>query len=114
MRLLFVGASVVGTLMLCQSAAADINHVLTYGVGNSSCGQWLELRKSHSEYVMSSWLSGYVTGASAYNSGKMAATDTDGLVADADQFCRAHPLDPFLDAAAIVVLHLQQAGRSHP
>ena len=111
MRLWLIVAAVTGPLMLCQPAAADINHVLTYGVGNSSCGQWLSLRKSHNEFVMSSWLSGYVTAASAYNAGQIAATDTDGLAAGADQFCAAHPLAHFVEAGAIIVLHLQQTGQ---
>jgi hypothetical protein len=67
------------------------------GEGANSCGTWLQERRAGRWLPMASWVLGYLT---AYNqmvwkggSNIAAGTDTDGIEAWLDAYCRQHPLD---------------------
>ena len=80
------------------------------GEGNSSCGSWLEARKTSPEGVrqqrFEAWASGYLT---AYNvikiesDGEILKTDASGEIAFFDRYCEQHPTKTFVSAVNMFI-----------
>jgi hypothetical protein len=76
----------------------------SYGPGLSSCGAWVEARKSHdlsTVNFMNSWAAGFISATGRLSAG-MQSTDNDAVLTYLDTFCGAHPLVSFENA----VVHL--------
>jgi hypothetical protein len=100
---------------------------MVLGQGNVSCGTWLEPdpRFPNDPWLYRAWVLGYLT---AYNedsattqgtfirSGKegnvTAGTDTEGLFAWIDNYCRARPLNNLAGAVSKLVLTLENHSLS--
>lgn len=65
-----------------------------FGVGNTSCGQWL-VQKDDPAYRLSqvAWAGGFVSGINLAGGGKITDTDPESLVAYIDQQCTQEPLE---------------------
>jgi hypothetical protein len=104
-------AVLLAALSFCGTQAAeakDFAKVLTYGVGQQSCGMWTQARKSGrtEELSMTSWAMGYISGASSFGGGDLRATDTAGIRSYLDTYCAAHPLDAFVIANTALAAEL--------
>jgi hypothetical protein len=89
------------------------------GLGNESCGTWLQNRggQSYGELTQLGWVTGYVTAFNNYaehQSGNVTAgTDADGLFTWIDAYCQANPLDNLFRASSALIreLELRAKGR---
>jgi hypothetical protein len=92
------------TLVLCLclvpvvSPRSDV--VTTMGVGaNSSCGKWLDARRTGRYFDMANWALGYISGAAIWGAGDpLGQTDADGVAYWLDNYCQAKPTSYFSDA----------------
>jgi len=88
--------------------------VLVVGVGNGSCGKWIEDRRSAgpSMFITQGWIAGYLTAYNNYapyaNGNVSRGTDVDGLFAWIDRYCRANPLDSIFRASSALILDLEK------
>ena len=96
-------------LMLCISivrplGARDFNGFFyVFGEGNSSCGSWLAEKGTAMEHLDLSWVLGFITAFNAYglfvDKDVALGTNSDGLAAWIDNYCRAHPRENIAKAA---------------
>ena len=108
-------------VILAVGAPARAVHMV--GIGNRSCGSWIQARRQNPEqaHLLESWVGGYLSGA---NSIIAPATkrdvlsggiDAEGLWAWIDNYCRAHPLDSVSEAADQLAADLvRRAGVAAP
>jgi hypothetical protein len=96
-------------LLLLICPAASHAETIVWGPGNSSCGDWLRDRQRDSwgSVVKKAWLSGYVTAYNnAYAGALIAGTDSEGMFAWVDNYCRSRPLDSIFQASNSLMLEL--------
>jgi hypothetical protein len=94
-------------VMLSLTGIALSDTVRTLGPGSSStCGTWLENRRSSSYNAMGFWALGYFSGAATYSADldPLANVDADAVFFWLDNYCGVHPLDRFVDALRMFVL----------
>jgi hypothetical protein len=104
MRIAFIACAAL--LLATPTRAAPY---LVRGEGNSSCGSWVEARKSEMAWLpMAAWMQGYIT---AYNehvwtksSDVAGGADADGVAAWLDTFCQQNPLLNLNSAADVLIL----------
>lgn len=116
---LIVACLLVG-LVASSALGSDIEEIYTvFGVGHSSCGNYIELKRdSVSEWERSaqrSWLGGYITAFNFLTPGTkniLNGTDLNGAMGWIENWCRTNPLKSFSDAARMLVLELQPTKRS--
>jgi hypothetical protein len=79
------------------------------GSGVSSCGTWLQTRRSGpgASIDLRSWVLGYATRAN-YDESVTTKIDSEGLWAWIDNYCRANPLKQIVDAAEGLAAELQK------
>jgi hypothetical protein len=87
------------------------------GVGQFSCGHWLENKPTRpiGEYASADnilgvmdtqWVLGFLSAFNRYGDGSgnvMQGTDNSGIYAWIDNYCAAHPLDSIVKAAMALV-----------
>jgi hypothetical protein len=101
-----------GLIQVSHAQKAAPGQVMTYGIGNQSCGMWVNSRDEQKRGqpsavadLMFSWVEGYV---SAYqdaetNRHTFKVTDSDGLEVAIDQYCTRHPTNTLRLAAVTLV-----------
>jgi hypothetical protein len=75
--------------------------VKTIGAGaDSSCGKWLEERRTGNYFSMGNWALGYISGAAIWGDvgDPLGRTDADGVLYWLDNYCNSSPVSPFTDA----------------
>jgi hypothetical protein len=116
---LLIGALLAGMSL----ASAQEPMATTLGVGNRSCGSWIEARRSVGLLpdVYEGWIAGYLSGSNAiisyeYHTDDLAQaqkqTDARGLYAWIDNYCQAHPLNSIAQAADALSGELIQRARN--
>ena len=105
------------TLCLTVAAAASAQGVAVQGVGNLSCGKYMELRATNNtsqDGVMVSWVWGYMAGFNMESKYPTTATlpDQPSTLAYIDKHCRENPLDAVMMATMALVKAL--GGRRNP
>lgn len=82
-----------------------------YGLGNSSCGEWLNERKSEqvslSEAAMEHWVLGFLGGA-GWRGYALKNSGTQAVTAWLDQYCAENPLESMADATANLARELNR------
>jgi hypothetical protein len=110
-----VAALVVASLGVTQAAQA--RQQLVYGVGLSSCGQWLGERRvatsdgvsSELQMMMSSWVTGFVSAVLDVDDvHRYKPTDAHGMQVFLDQYCQKNPNDSLHHAAEALMAGLRQ------
>ncbi len=94
-------------VMLSLTGKAWSETVQTLGPGSSSsCGAWLENRRSSSYNTMRYWALGYLSGAATFSRDldPLAGVDAEALFHWLDNYCRIHPIDRFVDALHVFIL----------
>jgi hypothetical protein len=95
MTKLFFGCLASIALSVAFANAGTRTHI---GVGNASCGTWIEARKqpgSPSNLQLRSWLFGFMSGvndAMQAQGDLLAGQDADALVVWMDKYCSDSPL----------------------
>jgi hypothetical protein len=100
--------------------------VTVLGLGNKSCGSWIEARRANNvtSDIFEGWIAGFLSGSNsiaAHTAGidilSEASTqgDAQGLWAWIDNYCRAHPLNSIAAAADALGAELirRAAGAAH-
>lgn len=113
MRPLILAAVAFG--LFAGGAGADDKATYTAtGVGNYSCGSWTAARRTPQRaeaFGDEQWVVGYLTGLASMGSSQgydpLRGTDAQGVWASVDNYCRDHPLESILEAAAAF-------ARAHP
>jgi hypothetical protein len=92
----------IAVLAAYQTASAK---TMVYGLGNASCGRFLEARaagpREPEAQVFVTWLTGYMTALVQQFPNadqKIAASDPSAWAAWIDNYCRQNPTDAFYDA----------------
>jgi hypothetical protein len=95
----------------CWAISSDGRFTIL-GEGSTSCGTWLQQRRSGHWLTLAAWVLGYLT---AYNqmvwkggSNIAAGTDTDGIEAWLDGYCIRHTLDNISTATEALTIELVQ------
>lgn len=105
---------VVGVITLMVSAGVAVNarkqgSYTRYGAGISSCGTWLEARRSSNEIGWLSsgqWILGWLSAAGYYGV-DLKKTDPAAITAWIDNYCAANPLSDLEEAARGLVQALR-------
>jgi hypothetical protein len=86
---------------------------MVYGVGTQGCGKYVaateQFRRGDSQaiYQYITWTSGFVSHASAVDGTEyFKNSDTDSIALWLENYCRAHPLEPFSTAVMELMLEL--------
>ena len=104
------------TVICFTPLATSVAQKMVHGAGRVSCGAWLEFRAARANpqdmrfTQAREWLDGFL---SAYNwyvfSGPdVRATDSDGMYAWIDKFCRENPTAGLVFAMAKFIAFLEQ------
>jgi hypothetical protein len=83
------------------TSSVDARQFNSLGVGNTSCGQWLQ-SQGWTRAVYTGWVQGYLTAYNIYGGGDgnvTRGTDVAGYVAWVDNYCSANPLEDLRSAA---------------
>jgi hypothetical protein len=102
---LFGGAAIFLATSQIVVAAGPNAKFTVLGVGNSSCGSWLAVRRTQSSEAQfyETWVQGYITGYNRWNAiginNIASGIDPEGIFASIDKYCIAHPLDDIEDGA---------------
>jgi len=98
-----------GLLVFATLTRADaVQQITVYGEGTMSCGAWATAQLQHPpEFGHRAWVLGYVT-ARADAGLSLRRTDTDGIEAAVDSYCRANPTRAIVEAARDVVEQLSK------
>ena len=100
--------TVLGVMLLASSWAAEIR-----GAGATSCGRWVEVRKTNDHYSQLNWVLGFI---SAYNhyvhkgsepNGVFGEADHNALAVWLDNYCRTNPLSTLYKGAYELVAELR-------
>ena len=102
---------IVFVFLSATIALAEDSTTVVLGVGNRSCGSWMQARRSAGtlEDVYKGWIAGFLSGANSILSNSenhidtleraRAETDAQGLWAWIDNCCQAHPLGSIAQAS---------------
>ncbi len=104
---MMVRSALFGAAALALTVTAAEGGTIVIGNGNSSCGSFIEQRRTYSDAGIAQWVNGYLT---AFNSSApeddfniLAGADPNGLRAWFDQYCGAHPLDTIFAASNALI-----------
>ncbi|MGH6818836.1 MAG: hypothetical protein ACREC1_08710 [Methylovirgula sp.] len=104
----------VASIMLAASQNAAGSEITIFGVGNSSCGTWVDAHKAAPGPIAStqdSWVFGYVAAFSTLTHGMGAPDASDvadggGMIHWMSNYCALHPLDTIYKAADALTAEL--------
>lgn len=112
-------SAMTGEGVLEQQQPNAERSIPVYGVGATSCGEWLDARRGEKENTLDvrsqqfeDWLGGFLTGYGYFFDRAHPGiwkTDVAGMQAFIDQFCEKNPTRVFLAAATAFVV--DQGGR---
>ena len=114
MRAIYLAA----LILLAVSENAAGSELMIFGVGNQSCGAWVEAHKGApnlTSTVQQNWVFGYMAAFSSITLSLGApdashVTDADGMTQWMTNYCGAHPLDTIYKATD--ALSAQLVGRA--
>jgi hypothetical protein len=91
------------TILVGPAAATDVT---VFGAGTQSCGKFLASAEHSADRVgYWGWAAGFLTATNDIKN-QQVSIDMDGAMAWVENYCRAHPLDPYfvaLDALSHVL-----------
>jgi hypothetical protein len=114
-------ASIVAILLLgaATAPAVSADEITTYGVGLKSCRDYLQIRTEDNtvdQVVFIDWLSGYfsaVNKTSHHRNNFLGLGDLKDALSRIDDYCRARPLAPFAEAAAVMAFGARTGPAAH-
>lgn len=104
-------AAVAALLAQSPATSPDRPPISIVGIGNHSCGQWLEAQRDDgSRGAYYAWLGGFITGVNAGGARSYGnitdGTDFTGMATWIDNRCAANPLDEISSAALALAAEL--------
>jgi hypothetical protein len=93
---------VILAVALMTGSGQDMVNMI--GLGNASCGKWIEVRCDRRDLAFEQWVLGFLSGA-AWKGPQDPLHEVGTAAVDAwmDNYCRAHPLEAIVDAAEAFV-----------
>lgn len=114
-RILLIAALAAFVVSDNGQAVTSKGRFTILGEGNTSCGDWLQQRKSNLWMNEASWVLGYLSAINERvwkgGSNLAAGTDPAGIEAWVDSYCTTHPLDDIHRAASMLVPELMRRQR---
>lgn len=105
-------AAVALTSLLCGTVNAQ---PMAYGVGTQGCGKYVaatdQAKRGDSQavYQYLAWMAGFVSHASLLDGVEyFEGSDTDSVQLWLENYCRAHPLEPFSTSVMHLMLELSK------
>lgn len=101
----FVIAAPCVVVALAIACAPCFAQTKVYGLGNASCGSYIEARAGRGAVRtenFTTWLTGYLTGVVQQTPSldkKVAAADTDAYAVWLDNYCRQNPTSSYYAAS---------------
>jgi hypothetical protein len=80
---------------VCQARPDQNGQYQVVGVGNHSCGEWTQGRKTATNYLDEAWVQGFITAVNLVGPGSSnisGGTDPDGILAWIDNYCAKDPI----------------------
>jgi hypothetical protein len=112
-------AAIVSMLLVAAGApAAHAVEITTYGTGLKSCRAYLDTREKENidEVAFIDWLGGYLSGVnttSNHRNNILSHSDFQAAMYWLDDYCRAHPLVHFADAAGVLLMGAKAGPAAH-
>jgi hypothetical protein len=108
---------IVATLTLLFTATTYAQGVRVQGVGNMSCGEYLQTRSRPSvaqDAIFASWVWGYMAGFNMESKQPTSRSTPDqaSTLAYVDKYCRDNPLESVIGATNALILDL--GGKRNP
>lgn len=110
---------VPAVMLCCLLPGVSRGDSAVFGVGNESCGRWLEVRRDDNDLASSyiHWVSGWVSASTHDSALRFNKTDIESMAAFTDKYCRENPRSSIAEAANDLVealkLHGKWAPRAH-
>jgi hypothetical protein len=103
----------LAVLLVSQTAVVEAHQIIMLGVGNISCGKWLQRRAENSAETIAdqSWVTGYITSFNNFihESGNVSAGIGAGeLFAWIDGYCQVHQMDTLFRASNALIQELEK------
>lgn len=99
----------VGLMLVCIASAGNAQMVKLRGAGaGTSCGTWVYERTNRIDGHLGTWVLGFISGAEVFGSvgNPFGKVDAQGLFYWLDNYCRANPSLPLVDALdAFMTIH---------
>lgn len=110
-----VGCATATAILASHISVAQ--EISVRGIGNFSCGKYMELRKEPSQAqdsIFVSWIWGFLAGMGmeADRAGAESAPETEAALAYMDKYCRERPLEPVIKGA--IQLFEDLGGKRRP
>jgi len=95
-------------LLLASLVFVNVSYAYTeYGSGVSSCGAWVNDRKTSSAWHQNGqWVNGFVS-AAGYFGKTLKNVDSDAILVFMDNYCQQNPLNSIGDGAKALVRELE-------
>lgn len=112
-------AAILSTFLIAAGAPpAHAVKITTYGIGLKSCGAYLGARERDTvdEVAFVDWLGGYLSGVnttSSHRNNILSYSDFQAAMYRLDDYCRAHPLAHFADAAGMLLMSAKAGPAAH-
>ena len=103
-RIAVLGVALTGVLV----SGASAQDKMVYGAGMITCGEWQEYRSTGNKpgsYQAQAWIDGYLSGSNLSGHGADFLAPQPSSVAYyawLDNYCAQHPLDPLVQAGALL------------
>jgi hypothetical protein len=99
-------SKLIALIVFLIAGEAQSQTVKLVGDGaNTSCGTWLESRRTTYNHYMATWALGYLSGVAIWSQtlNPLNSVDAEGVFYWLDNYCREHPIDKFSNALAAFV-----------
>ncbi len=80
----------------------------SYGVGNKTCGTWVENRKRNDHYEMAQWMLGYISATGYYSVYRLRESEGQAFIIWMDNYCQDSPLEKFEKAVHELIESLRE------
>lgn len=85
--------------IICFVSFSISENYWVLGYGTTSCGNWIEKRKTNFQWVdYLSWAQGWISACGNYGGNKLKKIDHNGISIFLDKYCLENPLSEFKDA----------------
>ena len=88
----FIANSVIGALIFVCPLTTNASTL--YGLGVSTCGTWLEKRRTNDHFDISQWMLGYISAADYYGP-DLKESEGQAFIFYMDNYCHQNPVDQF-------------------
>ena len=101
----YIFSAIIISILVAITAYAET--YINYGAGNTSCGEWVNNRKTEKNWMeQCQWMLGFVSAVGYYDLYDLKDTDIDVITIWMDNYCQEHPQEKFAEAVYALVKEL--------